>query len=173
MMINVKKIFEKHKEIIIYIIVGIATTIVSWMACYLAKLFLNSDIQVQNFLINTVGWATGVLFAYPLNRKFVFHSHNSKKLQEFTYFATSRVSTWILDVLIMWLFVNIWSLESIIEKILNQLGKNYSPAEISVINYWFAKIAISSVLVTIANYLLSKYTVFSKKNTAKDNGKEI
>lgn len=82
----------------------------------------------------------GVLFAYPLNRKWVFKSKNPKILKEFLGFASSRVSTLIMDIVIMWLTVNVIGM-----------------------NYWIAKIFISSVIVTIANYVFSKLLIFKKK----------
>ena len=138
-----KKYEEKYEEIIVYLIVGVMTTIVSWVACYLSKYILDSNDSFQNMLIQTVGWVAGVLFAYPLNRKWVFKSKNPKVMKEFMGFAGSRVSTWILDIVIMWVTVNVMNM-----------------------NYWIAKICISAVLVTIANYVFSKLLVFRKK---KDN----
>jgi putative flippase GtrA len=135
-----KELFEKYREIIIYLIVGVLTTIVSWGACFVAGLFLDSEINWQNFVINSIGWVVGVVFAYPLNRKWVFKSQNPHVLKEFGGFAVSRVSTWVLDVFIMWLTVNILSM-----------------------NYWIAKIFISAVLVTIANYVFSKLLIFKKE----------
>ena len=103
-----KKLFEKYREIIIYLIVGVLTTIVSWGACFVAKFFLDSTSDFQNFIINTIGWVVGVCFAYPLNRKWVFKSTNKNIVKEFFGFAASRLSTWILDIVIMWGFVNSW-----------------------------------------------------------------
>lgn len=135
-----KELYQKYEEIIIYIIVGVLTTIVSWGACGLSKLFLDSDISWQNFVINSIGWAAGVLFAYPLNRKWVFKSHNPQIVKEFLGFAGSRVSTWVLEIVIMAVTVNLLHMQ-----------------------YWIAKICIAAVLVTIANYVFSKVFVFGKK----------
>lgn len=136
-----RKLLVKHREIIIYLIVGVLTTIVSYAAAFVAeRFFLDAEISWQNFLINTTGWVVGVLFAYPLNRTWVFKSKNPHILQEFFGFAFSRVSTWILDVVVMWLTVNVLSMD-----------------------YWIAKIFISSVLVTVANYVFSKVLIFGKK----------
>jgi len=77
-----------------------------------------------------------------LNRKWVFHSTNPRIMKEFTGFAGSRLSTWILDIVIMWLTVNVLSM-----------------------HYWIAKIFISSVIVTILNYVFSKVLIFKKKDT--------
>lgn len=137
-----KELMEKYREIIIYLIVGVLNTIVSFAANFVFERFiLNPDISWQNFLINTGGWVAGVLFSYPLNRRWVFQSKNPHIFREFFGFAGSRLSTWVLDVVIMWLTVNVMGM-----------------------HYWIAKIFISSVLVMIANYVFSKLLIFRKKS---------
>lgn len=136
---KIKKLCNKYEEILIYLIVGVITTIISWGAAFLGKLVLNTDISWQNTLNNTFSWLVGVLVAYPMNRRWVFKSTNDKILKEFLGFAASRVSTLIMDVFIMWLTVNVIHM-----------------------NYWIAKIFISSVIVTIANYVFSKLLIFKK-----------
>ena len=137
----IKKVLKKYREIIVYLFVGVLTTIFSWGACFIAEwLFLDPQIAWQNGLINTIGWVAGVVFAYPLNRKWVFVSTNPKILIEFSGFAASRLSTWILDIAIMALTVNVLQM-----------------------NYWIAKIFISAVLVMILNYVFSKVLIFRKK----------
>lgn len=162
------KIFEKYREIIIYLIVGVLTTIVSWGACFVAKLFLDQTQELQNFIINTIGWVAGVVFAYPLNRKWVFKSNNDKIVKEFMGFASSRLSTWILDILIMWFFVNICPLNNLIIKVCNWLNISLATADIDSVNYWVVKICISAVLVTILNYVFSKLLIFKKSKKASD-----
>ncbi len=162
------KIFEKYREIIIYLIVGVLTTIVSWGACFVAKLFLDPTQELQNFIINTIGWVAGVVFAYPLNRKWVFKSNNDKIVKEFMGFASSRLSTWILDILIMWFFVNICPLNNFIIKVCNWLNISLATADIDSVNYWVVKICISAVLVTILNYVFSKLLIFKKPKKASD-----
>ncbi len=138
---KIKELCKKYEEIIVYLIVGVLTTIVSWGACWIAEVLgLNSEIEWQNAVINTIGWVAGVLFGYVTNRKYVFKSTNPQILKEFVSFAGGRVSTWILDIVIMYVAVNLIQM-----------------------NYWIAKIFISSVLVMIANYVLSKLFVFKKK----------
>lgn len=158
-----KALFEKYREIIVYLIVGVLTTIVSWAVVFIGKLFLDMDVSWQNFLNNSLSWLAGVCFAYPLNRKWVFKSHNPQIFKEFVGFAGSRVSTWILDVIIMWLFVNVVTLERPIAAVLGWFSKYPQGEELTNINYWVVKILISSVLVTIANYVFSKFLIFNKK----------
>lgn len=138
---TIKNLCKKYEEIIVYLIVGVLTTIVSWGACFVAEaLGLDSKIEWQNGVINTIGWVAGVLFGYVTNRKYVFKSTNPKIFKEFISFAGGRVSTWFLDIAIMFVAVNLIHM-----------------------HYWIAKIFISSVLVMIANYVLSKLFVFKKK----------
>lgn len=138
---KIKELLVKYREIIVYLIVGVLTTIFSWGVAFLGKMFLDVEgSSLQNFINNVLSWVAGVLFAYPLNRKWVFRSTNPQVLKEFTGFASSRVSTLLMDIVIMWLTVNIFNM-----------------------NYWIAKIFISSVIVTIANYVFSKLLIFKKK----------
>ena len=135
------KMYKKYEELVNYLIVGVATTVVYLIACFFLERFIwNPEVAFENFLINSVGWLVGVIFAYFTNRKFVFKSKNKNMLDEFVKFTGGRVLTWGLDVFIMWLFVNVWD-----------------------INYWIAKIFVSCVLVMVANYLISKLVVFTKK----------
>ena len=133
-------LYKKYEEIANYLVVGVLTTIVSWGAAWVATLILDPNISWQNALINTISWGAGVVFGYFANRKYVFKSTNPEMMKEFISFAGGRVTTWLLDVIIMEVSVNMLHLP-----------------------FWPCKIFISSVLVMIANYVLSKLFVFRKK----------
>ena len=140
---KIKELMVKYREIIVYLIVGVLTTIFSWGAYWVCTLFMEvegPEFAVNNAIANTISWVAGVLFAYPLNRKWVFRSTNPKILIEFLGFASSRLSTWIMDLVIMRVTVNVFGMD-----------------------YWISKIFISSVIVTIANYVFSKLLIFKKK----------
>lgn len=137
---KIKALLIKYREILVYLVVGVLTTIVSWLACWVAKFFLDSDNTLQNNIIQTIGWVAGVSFAYPTNRRWVFRSTNPHIFREFIGFAGSRVSTWLLELVVMTVCVNLIHL-----------------------NYWVSKIFIAAVLVTVLNYLISKLFVFRKK----------
>ena len=133
-------LYKKYEEIVNYLVVGVLTTIVSWGAAWVATLILDPNVSWQNAVINTISWGAGVIFGYFANRKYVFKSTNPEMMKEFLGFAGGRVSTWLMDIVLMFVLVNMIHM-----------------------NYWIAKIFISSVLVMIANYLLSKFFVFKKK----------
>ncbi|MBR6478562.1 MAG: GtrA family protein, partial [Lachnospiraceae bacterium] len=93
---KIKELMVKHREIIVYLIVGLMTTAFSWGIAFLGKVFVFPDLKevpFHNDLNNTIAWAAGVIFAYPLNRKWVFQSKNPKIFVEFLKFAASRTST--------------------------------------------------------------------------------
>jgi len=168
-----KKLWEKYREIIIYLIVGVLTTIVSWGACFVAKFFLDSDVAFQNFIINTIGWVVGVCFAYPLNRKWVFKSTNPKIIKEFFQFSASRLSTWILDIVIMYVFINLWRIFLPLCTYLHENVGFLANMDLDKLHYWFVKIFISAVLVTILNYVFSKVLIFGKKKGKEEKTEKI
>ncbi len=134
-----KEFFNKHREIIAYLIVGIMTTLVSWAVYSLLRIVLDMNVPLQVQIAVFMRWFAGVLFAYFTNRKYVFQSRDPKMLLEFLKFVGSRVTTLLSDMFIMWLMVSV-------------LG----------INDWIATF-VSAVVVIVLNYLFSKLLVFRKK----------
>ena len=134
-----KTLYLNHKEILSYLIVGILTTIVSLATYYFCVLtFLNPNIPIELQLANIISWIIAVTFAYITNRIFVFNSKNKNILLEFATFSSSRIISLIIDISIMFLMVSLMGINDKIAKIVVQ------------------------IVVTIANYLLSKFFVFKK-----------
>ena len=138
---KIKALWIKYEEIIAYLIVGGLTTVVSWAAKFLANFLLFDNTMYptpfQNVVLSIINWTAGVIFAYFTNRKFVFKS-NAPMLSEAPKFVLSRVSTLILDMVVM--------------QVLTAVGVNLLIATV-----------ISAVLVIIGNYVFSKLFVFNKK----------
>ena len=136
---KLKALYTKYEEIIVYLIVGVLNTIVSWAAWYLcAFTILDAQIVWQNAVLSAIQWVVGVVFGYVMNRKYVFKSKNPRIMKEFLEFSGGRVSTWILDTVMMILLVNILQVNEYVSKI------------------------IVAILVMIGNYLISKFLVFKK-----------
>ena len=130
-------------EIVIYLIVGVLTTVVAWAAKFAFNFIFYAGTthptSLQNFILSAVNWLAGVAFAYPTNRAWVFESKDPNILPECAKFVLSRVSTLILDIVVMQLLGNV-------------LGINIYAATI-----------VSAVLVVIANYVISKFMVFKNE----------
>lgn len=136
---KIKALYFKYEEIVVYLIVGVINTIISWGAWFLcAYTFLDANVVWQNVLLSIISWVVGVVTGYFMNRKFVFKSKEPNIWKEFLQFSGGRLSTWALDAVMMVLMVNLLH-----------------------INEAFSKIFVS-VLVMIGNYVISKFFVFKK-----------
>lgn len=129
-----KKIFWKYQDIIIYFIVGCLSTFVNLLSYAFYRLFIPS------YLINIVlSWLTSLVFAFFMNRKYVFKSKNNKVKQEFLSFTISRLLTLGMEILFMYLLVDLIQINDLIAKVIVQF------------------------LVFLANYLFGKFIVFKKE----------
>lgn len=137
MLDSLKIMYKKYEEIIKYVIIGGLTTVVS-MICFYASVwtFLDGNNPLQLQIANIISWVGGVAFAYITNRTIVFKSQNSNILKEIVTFTSARVLTLFLDMGVMFLLVTV-------------IGVNYNISKL-----------ISTVLVTVGNYFLSKLLVF-------------
>lgn len=149
---TVKELFKKHKEIIMYLIFGVATTAVNWIVYIICtKLFGVSGATLSNAEIavcNGIAWGVAVTFAFITNKLFVFESKSTEKnflLLEAAKFYGSRIFSGIFEVLLP---------SGLIAIGLNQAVFGVEGA--------IAK-AITSVVVIVMNYVLSKLFVFRKE----------
>ena len=139
------KIYKKYEELINYLIIGILTTVVSLVTYYLLTLtILDANNKVYLQIANIISWLASVTFAYFTNRKFVFKVKNKSNIKECLNFYISRISTLLIDMIIMYIFVSILKFDNKIVKL------------------------IAQVVIIILNYILSKFIVFkSSKEVEK------
>ena len=138
MMIKVKKLYLKNKEIVNYLIIGVLTTVVSLASFYLVRLFIfTNDTQFDIQIANVISWILAVLFAFVTNKKYVFESKSTgyKKLVEMIKFYLSRVTTLIIDMFTMWLLTMPLHIDDMIAKLIVQFI-------IVVLNYVFSKLFV-------------------------------
>nr|MCR5310928.1 GtrA family protein [Lachnospiraceae bacterium] len=131
----IKKMYRKYEELFWYVVVGVIATISSLGVKFLWNIFVFGNplnpTAAQTFILSVVNWIAGVETSYPLSRKLVFKS-NGPVLKEYISFHVSRLSTWLMDLLIT-------------EILGPLLGINV-----------YITTGISMVLVVIFNYILSK-----------------
>ena len=143
---KIKALLVKYREIIVYIIVGGITTVISWGCKFLFNYLVFGapalPTVAQNSALSTVENVSGILAAYPLNRRWVFRSNNPRILSEFVSFAGSRLATWGLSWLLNLLLVNVLHISLYISTI------------------------VVAVVVVVSNYVISKLFVFKKKKDA-------
>lgn len=142
---NLLVIYQKYKEVINYLIFGALTTVVNLGIKYLLLFTIldpSNSIELQVSIV--ISWIAAVLFAYFTNRKFVFESTSKNKLKEFISFIIARLSTLLLEMIIMWFFVTLLKLNSDL--------------------YVLIFTMLSQIVVVISNYIFSKLFVFKKSS---------
>lgn len=133
---TIAKYYKKHREVIMYLVFGVLSTLVSLATYFVCtRFFLDATKAMELQLANIISWLVSVLFAYITNRKYVFQSHG-KVGQEMAKFYLSRVGTLGADMLLMYLLVTVGGIQDGIAKVIVQ------------------------VIVIIANYILGKLLVF-------------
>lgn len=130
-------LMKKYQSLISYAVFGVLTTvvnIVTYSICY-------NRMGIGNTLSNVIAWILAVAFAYVTNKLWVFDS-KSWKLQvlkrEITAFVSCRLATGILDIVMMFVSVDL-------------LGMHAMPMKI-----------LSNIIVIVLNYIFSKLVIFKK-----------
>ncbi len=130
-------LLSKYKSLITYGIFGVLTTLINigiYTLCY-------QQIGIGNVVSNIIAWVVAVLFAFVTNKIWVFESKSLEPavlVAEAVSFFGCRLATGVLDIVIMYVTVDMLALNSTIMK------------------------CISNVVVIIVNYVASKFVIFKK-----------
>lgn len=121
------------KEIIMYLIFGVLTTLVNIIVFY-----ITSDLfMIATIPSNIIAWILSVLFAYVTNRRFVFSSKGDIKKELLSFFSV-RLLSLVIDTIIVYIGIDVLMFDPLVVKI------------------------ASNIVVVIANYIFSKFLVFKK-----------
>lgn len=153
-----KNFLIKYKEIIMYLIFGVLTTVVSWGSyTVFADCF-----KLSVFISNILSWICAIIFAYITNKIWVFESKSFKPkdlAKEILTFTASRGITGAIEILLVPLLSK-WGFDNLFYV---ALSNSHITADILFTNGIYSKIFVS-VIVVILNYIFSKLIVFKKEN---------
>lgn len=144
---QIKKLYEKYRDVIPYLFFGVLTTIINIVSYAFFARVLNFGTMPST----VIAWFLSVLAAYLTNRKWVFHSEAkgfSEIFREVVVFFGCRIATGVLDWLMMLVFVDNLYFNDIIMK------------------------ALANVIVIVLNYVFSKVLIFVKKPAEAAKKKE-
>ena len=133
-----REYLEKYRELLLYGIFGVLTTLINivvYSLCY-------ERLGISNVASNVVAWILSVLFAFITNKIWVFDSKSmevSVLLKEAVSFFGCRLATGLLDLAIMYVTVDVMTWNSMLMK------------------------CISNVIVIVVNYIASKLVIFAHK----------
>ena len=156
-----RRLLSEHKEMAMYVLFGVGTTVISFITYYLFRwIFPDSEsvpawlswifnitshfgIESNTALPVILSWFFSVTFAFVTNRVYVFSSkaHTAGQIAvEALKFYASRLATLCVDLVIMFLLVDMTGIESAL--------------------YEFCAKVASNVVVLVLNFVLSKMFVF-------------
>ena len=144
---RIKELYCKYREMILYVVFGGLTTVVS-----IASYWIFVDVFHIHYMVSTaLSWIVSVTFAYVTNRKWVFESRARGfvpiVLELFCFYAC-RVASGLMEMGLMFAGVDLLHLNDKAVKL------------------------FANVLVIVANYVLSKWFVFRKKRGVDESARQ-
>ena len=137
---KIKVIKEKllNREVIMYIIFGIATTLVNLIISFI----LEGIVKIDGAIASAIGIIASIIFAYFTNRKWVFNTEAKglkENAKEFGKFVLGRAFSMVIEQGGVILFYS-------------NMNLPFIPVKIAL-----------TVVVIILNYFFSKFFAFTKK----------
>lgn len=142
-----RDLYYKYEDLMLYLIFGALTTIVSFASQGLGALIMGTDTILAVNIATAFSWVCAVTFAFFTNKKYVFKSVTDTKkafLTEIGTFYSARAVSFVLEIVIM----NIFNVV---------LG----------FKYWIVKF-FAQVFILLSNYVFSKLIVFKNRNKEKE-----
>lgn len=132
----IKSLLLKYKSLILYLVFGVLTTVINVITYHISYEMMH----IANVTSTMISWMVAVAFAYFTNKLFVFESKRtgSGAVKEAINFFTCRVGTGVIEVGMMYVFVDLLTLNGTIMKL------------------------ITNFIVIIINYIASKFIVFNE-----------
>lgn len=156
MSVKIKYLLNKYREIILYGVFGVCTTLANLFTFLIFTEVLGEKFYLLN---NAIAWLAGVIVAFLTNKSWVFGSRDwglRKVCKEFLEFAVARLFSFGFEEGGMLLLITVLG-----------LGANsFTLLGIEITGQLIIK-TLLSVGVVIMNYFFSKFIIFRKNNEKK------
>lgn len=132
-----KPFYLAHKEVLLYVLFGGLTTVISILSFTLAYEFC----VINEHIANIMSWILAVTFAFITNRTWVFKGsadNNATVFKQALSFYAGRVFTLLVEEVVVFVFITWLGFSALLVKVATQ------------------------AIVLILNYVISKYYVFNK-----------
>ena len=129
--------YKKNKELLLYLLFGGLTFIVS----IVTYVFFDITLAMNELVANVLSWILAVSFAYVTNKKWVFDAPTytiQELVKQMSSFFGGRVVTLVIEELILLVFVTLLAFPSVPVKV------------------------VAQVIVIVLNYVISKCFIFDK-----------
>ena len=132
---------------------GSIVVFVFWRADFIVSIatyaVFNVSMGINELIANVMSWVLAVLFAFATNRVWVFQAPThtiTEFLKQMLSFFGGRVVTLVIEEIILLVFITWLGFNSMVVKV------------------------IAQVIVIVLNYVISKFFVFSDKNSRQAAG---
>lgn len=132
---------KDKKELLRYIIVGGVTTTINFMIYY----FFIYVVDMHYIGANVIAWIGAVLFAYDMNKEYVFQKGSDYDVKELISFFSLRFITLLIESLLLYIFISIFMINDMLSKI------------------------VVSIITVLANYIFCKYMIFRKEDCNEED----
>ncbi len=132
-----KSLLLKYKHFIAYAFFGVCTTVVNVSSYYVCAEVLS----IANIPAVIIAWIIAIAFAFIVNKIWVFESRAydcRTIIREALTFTTCRLLTGLIDIVIMYIAVDVCNSEPVVWK------------------------ALSDLIAIVLNYLAMRFLVFIK-----------
>lgn len=158
-----KKLFQKYREFIVYVIVGFSTTFINLGLTALYSVFFGNE-GIHVTINTTIAWLISTAYAFFMNKLVVFRSkdlHAKTVLVEGGEFFGARLFSWGLETLGMNLMCIVLGFNALTFSFVVTNGAA-TVFQIPLTGFAFSKLCML-VITTISNYIFSKFVIFRKK----------
>ncbi len=141
----IKKIWDRYKELILYVFFGGCTTLINIVVYFACRQWFSMTVVSAD----VAAWFLAVVFAYVTNKLFVFESKSWRAklvVKEVVEFFTARLLSLGVDVAMLYVTVEV-------------LGWWELPMKI-----------VANVVVIVINYIFSKWIIFRKDAAGQQKG---
>lgn len=134
---KITELVKKYRELIVYFVFGVLTTLVDFLSYYALANLLGVEANLSNAMSQVIA----IVFAFITNKAFVFED-KKKKLKDvvlqFAKFFSMRLISLFLNSGLFWVMVGVLHINDYLTK------------------------ALVSVIVVVLNYIFSKVFIFKK-----------
>ena len=136
---KLSNLYNKYREVIMYLIFGVLSTLIN-IGCHFVftHTIFDPNNEIQLAITVVLSWIITIIFVYFTNRKYVFISTETNKLKEFIKFVLARITTLLMELVILYVSVSLLHFNDLVMKIIAQF------------------------VVIVSNYVFSKLVIFKK-----------
>ena len=150
-----KKLYNKYEELIVYVYYGLLTTILNMLVQFVMQFAVMKlvvwDAKLETTIYTSVAWLVAVVFAFYVNKRYVFKSESkeTKTLAwEFLTCVGARALSYFMELGIM---------------VVGTYFYHDTVTDTDIVWIYVIFKFAAQVIVTLANYFFSKLIVFRKK----------